>query len=89
MPIIAGGTMLAMKQIGFLCPPEADPALWAILFIKAITPTANNVILIATLQGNDDAARELAKTLLMEYMFGIFTMAAWLAIFLHSTGIGS
>lgn len=64
-----------------------NPLLLFVLLLETCMPSAQNSTVIYQLQGRRDAARRLAKVLMLVYVLGIPAMAFWLVRILNLTGL--
>jgi predicted permease len=80
MPLIGIGLVVLFIYLGLL--PRNDPVLLLVLLVEASTPTAINVSLLCTLNGNN-GIHEICELLLIMYVTSPITMSLFATGYLY------
>lgn len=79
MPLFGLGLTLLMQRMRFIGEPEAA-AFFLVAMMVTATPTANNIMVMAELSGEDTGA--LSFCILFQYLLAPILLTVWLSIFI-------
>jgi hypothetical protein len=65
----------------YTCPMRISSNLKVVMMIEAVTPTANNVIMMMDCPTGSDLGRDVARIMLFEYIVSVFSVTLWLTVF--------
>ena len=80
MPAIGAAVGLALKRSGL----TGDPNVLLVAMVVTCTPTANNIVIMAELAGENKDG--LAACIFVQYALAPVLLTFWLTLFVHIAG---
>ena len=81
LPMIALGILVTIENL-FPNVVPSDPTYRFVFLLQSCTPTANNIIIIATIYADEEVATAIAAAMFTQYCLAPFTLTANLSVFL-------
>jgi predicted permease len=67
----------------YFLPFDIPDVLKLVMMVEAVTPTANNVIMMLDVSNGSEIGQEVTRTMVFEYCVAVFSVTLWLSLFLH------